>query len=127
MVQVREAAIPSLRRIVGELDQESSANISTGRCRIVEQFLAHPAQPDWLWMVDADMTFPDDILDRLLSAADPKTKPIVGGLCFGVRPVQVDGVEHFSECLGTVLELFPTIFTLDDGGRLPADPSECGG
>lgn len=118
MVVVREAAVPSLRRIVGEFDHESSANVSLARCKIVREFLAHPAKPDWLWMVDSDMTFPEDILDRLLAAADPKERPIVGGLCFGVRPLQVDGHDVFSECLSTPLELFPTVFSLDDDGRM---------
>lgn len=117
-VLIREAAVPSLRRIVGELDQESSANIASGRCEIVRRFLGHPANPEWLWMVDSDMTFPEDILDRLLSAADPKNRPIVGGLCFGVRPAKVDGVEQLNECMSTPLELFPTIYTLDDEGRM---------
>lgn len=117
MLVVREAAIPSLRRIIGEFDHESSANISLARCKIVSDFLKHPAKPDWLWMVDADMTFPEDILDRLLSSAHPKDRPIMGGLCFGVRPVQVDGEEHFNECMGTPLELFPTIYTLNEQGR----------
>jgi hypothetical protein len=117
-VQIREAAIPSLRRIIGELDHESSANVSTARCKIVSEFLAHPAKPEWLWMIDSDMTFPEDILDRLLAAADPRERPIVGGLCFGVRPVQVDGHDSFNECLASPLELFPTIFSLDDDGRM---------
>jgi hypothetical protein len=106
------------RRIIGELDQESSANISAGRCNIVRNFLAHPQRPEWLWMVDTDMTFGDDILDRLLTTAHPKARPIVGGLCFGVRPLKIDGVERFNACLGTPLELFPTIYTLDDTGRM---------
>ena len=116
MVYLRDAG--STRRIVGELDQESSANISTGRCQIVRDFLAHPSKPDWLWMVDTDMTFGDRILDRLLSTADPKSAPIVGGLCFGVRPVQFPDGERFNECLATALELFPTIYTLNDAGQM---------
>jgi hypothetical protein len=111
-VQIREAAIPSLRRIIGELDHESSANVSTARCKIVSEFLAHPAKPEWLWMIDSDMTFPEDILDRLLAAADPRERPIVGGLCFGVRPVQVDGhermVHHFDYPRDAVIQVNST-------------------
>jgi hypothetical protein len=116
MAVVRDAA--GLRRIIGEFDEESSANISQARCRIVRRFLDHPARPDWLWMVDTDMTFPEDMLDRLLGAADVRVRPIVGGLCFGVRPVKVDGVERFNECLASPLELFPTIYTLGEDGRM---------
>jgi len=74
------------RHIVDEIDHESSANISAGRNDIVRGFLDHRAKPDWLWMIDSDMTFAPAILDRLLATADPKHRPIVGGLCFGVRP-----------------------------------------
>lgn len=116
MVYMRDTA--TTRRIIGELDKESSANIATARCEIVRDFLTHPARPDWLWMVDSDMTFGDGILDRLLTTAHPKERPIVGGLCFGVRPVKFDGVERFNECLATPLELFPTIYTLDTEGHM---------
>jgi hypothetical protein len=108
---VRDAV--GARRIVAEFDYEASANISLPRCKVVSDFLAHPARPDWLWMIDADMTFAADILDRLLASADIIDRPIVGGLCFGVRPV-----EPFNETSGSTLELFPTIYTLNDDGRL---------
>lgn len=113
MLLVREAA--GQRRIVAEIDEESSANISSARCRIVRRFLEDPSRPDWLWMVDTDMSFPVDILDRLLEPASAKKRPIVGGLCFGVRPV--DGV-GMNECMAAPLELFPTIYTLTDDGRM---------
>jgi hypothetical protein len=106
------------RHIIGELDRESSANIATARCGIVSDFLANPARPDWLWMVDDDMTFGDGILERLLATAHPKERPIVGGLCFGVRPVRFDGVERFNDCLASPLELFPTVYTLGEDGQM---------
>jgi hypothetical protein len=34
-------------------------------------------------MVDSDMTFDPDVVERLLDYADPVKAPIVGGLCFG--------------------------------------------
>ena len=113
-VYLRDAA--RSRRIVGELDHESSANISAARNRIVREFLAWPGRPDWLWLVDADMTFANTILDRLLQTADPKERPIVGGLCFGVRPVQFDGKERFNPVLATPLELFPTVYLFGEDG-----------
>lgn len=115
MALMRDAA--RLRRIVGELDEESSANISSARCRIVQRFLDHPAKPDWLWMLDTDMTFPEDMLDRLLNGASVE-RPIIGGLCFGVRPMKVDGEERLNETMGTPLELFPTVYTLGEDGRM---------
>jgi hypothetical protein len=116
MVYMRDAH--TTRRIIGEFDKESSANIATARCQIVADFLAHPGKPDWLWMVDSDMTFADTILDRLLETAHPTKRPIVGGLCFGVRPAKIGGQERFNECLATPLELFPTVYTLDEQGRM---------
>lgn len=59
----------------------SGAQITKTRNRIVNDFLALDGI-DWLWMVDADMTFEPDILERLVSAAHPTERPIVGGLCF---------------------------------------------
>jgi len=117
MLLVRDAR--TKQRVIGQLDQESSANISTGRCDIVRRFLAHPDKPHWLWMVDSDMSFGVDILDRLLLAADPRSRPIVGGLCFGVRPRKVNGVECFNEVGATVLEAFPTIYKPSEGGMVP--------
>jgi hypothetical protein len=45
---------------------------------------------DWLFWVDTDMGFPADSVDRLLEAADPEERPIMGGLCFAMREVGVD-------------------------------------
>ncbi len=113
---VRDAATD--RRIVGEFAHEASgAHVPTARCDIVRQFLAHPAKPEWLWMVDTDATFPDDILDRLLREADPVKAPIVGALAFGVRYVKdANGREAFNEVGAGALELFPTIYVINEDG-----------
>jgi hypothetical protein len=112
-VQVRDAV--RSRRIVDELDHESSANISAARNGIVEAFLGHGLKPEWLWMLDADMTFADNILDRLLETANPSERPIVGGLCFSVRPRKMNGREYMNPVGATALELFPTIYRFRDG------------
>jgi hypothetical protein len=73
------------KRIVsggGRLATQAGANLSGPRNGIVKRFLAY-GQADWLWMVDSDMTFAPDTVERLLEFADPQTAPIVGGLCFG--------------------------------------------
>jgi GT2 family glycosyltransferase len=116
MLLMRDAA--TSRHVIAELDKESSANISGGRCSIVRDFLNHPAEPEWLWMVDDDMTFGDDILERLLATADVDSRPIVGGLCFGVRPLKINGVDYFNPELGTHYKPFPTIYTLADNGKM---------
>ncbi len=59
---------------------ESGAVIARGRNQVVREFLKLDA--DWLWMIDTDMTWEPDVLERLIEAAHPTLRPIVGGLCF---------------------------------------------
>jgi hypothetical protein len=89
-------------RIVGCINQWSSANISPARNSVNAQFLERDA--DWLLWIDADMAFPHTALDDLLASADATDRPIVGGLCFGA----------------SYGELFPTIyyFAEDAEGRI---------
>jgi hypothetical protein len=73
------------KRIVdggGRLALQAGANLSAPRNALVRRFLEY-GKADWLWMVDSDMTFRPDTVERLLEFADPETAPIVGGLCFG--------------------------------------------
>jgi hypothetical protein len=79
----------------GRLGFRSSANISSARNAMCEKMLAE-SDAEWLWMVDTDMTFDPDTLERLLAEADPDKAPIVGALCFGQE-------EHL---------LFPTMYDL---------------
>jgi hypothetical protein len=60
------------------------------RNRIAEQFLAGDAE--WLFVVDTDMGFAPDTVDRLIAAADPVERPIVGALAFAQREVDTDGL-----------------------------------
>lgn len=97
---VYDAAVS--RRIIGgggRIAVQASANIAGARNGIVKQFLDE-SDADWLWMLDTDMTFADDTLERLLEYADPQQAPIIGGLCFGID----DGW------------LFPTLYDLADMG-----------
>jgi GT2 family glycosyltransferase len=59
---------------------EWGPNISTARNKIAADFLTRPTP--WLLMCDTDMVFGGDALDRLIAAADPVERPIVGGLCY---------------------------------------------
>lgn len=74
------------RRIVGgdggRIAFRAGHNLSAPRNMVVEKFLQY-GKADWLWMVDSDMTFQPDTVERLLEYADPEQAPIVGGLCFG--------------------------------------------
>lgn len=71
------------QRIIGLLQEWSSANVSMPRNRLTAEFLDQHKAADWLLWIDADMSFDADALEKLLAAADPETAPIVGGLCFG--------------------------------------------
>ena len=69
----------------------TSASLPEARNQAVRHFLEDkPA--DWLWWIDTDMGFEPDTVDRLLEAADPAERPMVGGLCFSMRESEPDGM-----------------------------------
>lgn len=115
-VLMRDAA--RSRRIVGQFAHEASGvHIPTARSAIVRDFIDHPAKPDWLWLVDTDATFADDVLERLIAAADPTTRPIMGALAFGVRIAKdAKGREIFNSVGAGSLELFPTVYVYSEQG-----------
>ncbi len=67
----------------------SAGLLPQARNRVVEHFLRGKAA--WLWLIDTDMGFGPDTVERLLAAADPETRPIIGGLCFAQRELGDDG------------------------------------
>ena len=69
-------------QIVGFMRVESGPLLDVSRNAVTEQFLATDA--DWLLMLDSDMVFEHDLLERLLDHADALHRPMVGALCFGV-------------------------------------------
>lgn len=70
-----------------------SSDLVAARNHAVEGFLARAA--DWLFIVDTDMGFAPDTLERLLAVADPIQRPIVGGLCFAQKETAGDGLSGF--------------------------------
>jgi hypothetical protein len=66
----------------GRLATQAGSNLAGPRNALVKRFLAY-GKADWLLMLDTDMTFQPDLLERLLEHADPEKAPLVGGLCFG--------------------------------------------
>lgn len=84
----------------GFLPFASGPNISTARNKQAREFLKTRA--DWLLIVDSDMAFEPDSLERLMVEADPEKAPIVGGLCFG-KTQKPDGR----------LEYWPTLYQFD--------------
>lgn len=80
----------------------SGPRIAEARSQVFDHFLAMDHKPEWIFLLDADMSFPGGTLRTLLSAANPKTRPIMGGLCYA----------------GGHSAIFPTIYEtieIDDG------------
>jgi GT2 family glycosyltransferase len=89
----------------------STDGLADARNKVVKAFLEEH-QADWLLWVDTDMGFAADTLERLLAAADPVERPVVGGLAFTQREEESDGMGGW-RCRAT-----PTVFDwakLDDG------------
>lgn len=78
-----EVGARRLRDGGGLIEWESGVNVASARNAIGEKFLKE-ASAEWLWMLDTDMQFRPDTLERLLEHADRDKAPIVGALCFGV-------------------------------------------
>jgi len=66
----------------GRISIQAGANLAGPRNSLVRRFLEY-GKADWMLMLDTDMTFTPDLVERLLEFADPEKAPIVGGLCFG--------------------------------------------
>lgn len=105
------------RRLLGDgltHARAASGGIASTRNDLTRIFLESSAQ--WLWMVDADMGFEPDTLDRLLAAESSALtpphipRPITGALCFSWRPEEPDGMGGY-RCRPV-----PTLFGWRDGG-----------
>ena len=74
---VREGG-KELRKVTGTM------GVAGGRNEIARDFLDN-TDGEWLFMVDTDMGFAPDTVDRLIASADPETRPVMGGLCFAIK------------------------------------------
>lgn len=70
-----------------------TGGLIAARNEVAATFLKRDAE--WLWWVDTDMGFTADTVDRLVAAADPVDRPIVGGLCFAQHEYATDGLGGF--------------------------------
>ena len=75
-----------------------------GRNKVCADFLDR-TKAEWLLFVDADMGFPPDTIERLTASASPHDRPIMGGLCFGLRRESTDPTTHAEK-----FRTFPTIY-----------------
>lgn len=78
------------RRIKNVLQEWSSANVSAARNKLTAAFLDTRTDDgrtvgDWLLWIDADMQWEPEAVELLMDTADPETRPIVGGLAFGMN------------------------------------------
>lgn len=86
------------QRLANILRIQSGPLLAEGRNLLVERFLSTTAE--WLMMVDTDMVFPLDSVERLLATAETEQVLVVGGLCFGINQE---------------LGMFPTLYRNRDG------------
>ena len=75
-----------------------------GRNDCVRHFL-DGTNSQWLLFVDADMGFAPDSVERLLRSAHRNERPVMGGLCFGMRRETPDPENHAER-----FRYFPTIY-----------------
>jgi GT2 family glycosyltransferase len=75
------------------------------------------SEAEWLFMVDSDMAFEPDIVDRLIAAADRAERPVVGALAFAHK------TEGAASLGGVRYRPVPTIYhwheSDDDAGFVP--------
>ena len=88
--------------VYGQTTEMGGPMIADHRNNIVRRFLGTEAE--WLWMVDSDMVFESDVLDRLMASAHWKNRPIVGALCFGANRRST--------------KIFPTMYWWKEDGEL---------
>lgn len=67
-----------LRKVTG------AGGISAGRNEVARRFL-DSTDGEWLWMVDTDMGFAPDTVERLIESAETAGAPVMGALCFCLR------------------------------------------
>jgi hypothetical protein len=86
----------------------SSGALPDSRNSVVAHFLDH-TDAEWLWCVDTDMGFPAETLTRLIDAADPVARPVVGALCFGLRKAEDDPALQ-----AYTFQCFPTLYAWEE-------------
>jgi hypothetical protein len=81
--------------------------VAAARSEIAAYFLAH-TDAEWLFMVDSDMGFADDTVDRLVESAERNSVPVLGALAFAQK---VDPDVHAGEFGAVRMRIVPTLYT----------------
>jgi molybdopterin-guanine dinucleotide biosynthesis protein A len=72
------------RRLRVQFPKEAgSGGIVAGRNEVARAFLASDCE--WLFVVDSDMGFAPDTVDRLIASAEAHDVPVMGALCFAQK------------------------------------------
>jgi GT2 family glycosyltransferase len=88
----------------------NAGQIADARNKAIRIFLE--GQAPWLWWVDTDMGFAPDTVERLMDAADPVERPVVGALCFAQKETGLDGMGGYR------IRPAPTIYDWQPHGDL---------
>lgn len=102
----------------GQFSKEcGSGGIVAGRNQLAK-LMCDDSPAEWLFMVDSDMGFAGDTVERLIEVADPVERPVVGGLAFAHK---TDGRGSF---YGVKYLAQPTLYsfveTADKVGVVPS-------
>lgn len=86
--------------------------VAAARNEIVASFLGLEHQPEWLFMVDTDMGFAADTVDRMVASAEQNNALVIGALCFAQKSERkAETVLHARR-----LKLQPTMYRYVDAG-----------
>lgn len=67
-----------VRKVAGTM------GVAAGRNEIAAHFVHH-TDAEWLWMVDTDMGFAPDTVDRMIQSAEANSVSVLGALCFAQK------------------------------------------
>jgi hypothetical protein len=102
MLRAYDASGPQQLRRWGKV-RAGHQGLVDGRNQIARDFVDSPCE--WLFFLDADMGFAPDMLERLMAAAHPAHRPIVGALAFAYREFGMDGMGGYrAQPLPTIFE-----------------------
>jgi len=101
----------------GQLAKEAHAGrIHSSRNELAKNLL-DDSEAEWLFVVDADMGFAPDTVDRLIASADKRHRPVVGGLCFGLKTER--RADFFAQRYRIVPTLYHMAETAEKVGFIP--------
>ena len=100
------------QRIIRENGQyvrkvSGTMGVAAARSEIAAYFLAH-TDGEWLFMVDSDMGFADDTVDRMVASAEANNVTVLGALAFAQK---LDPDVPPGQFGATRLRITPTLYT----------------